>query len=124
MTSSLWWLHNYFQVPETGIGGKLQWQYLRQVSKFSCSTYHFDVASTNHHAIHLLERKVRRLRNVVLDKSETLVLIGDWVPAKVDALDRSERQKGLLDRVFPYLEVYAAHVDSTSKKCAAFIELC
>ena len=82
-------------------------------------TYHFDVAPPDHHSVHLLEGELRRLRQVVLDEREALVLIGDRVPRQVDALDRTERQERLLDGVLADLKVDAAHVDPAARRDGA-----
>ena len=79
------------------------------------TTYYLDVAATEHHSVHLLQRQVRSLGNVVLDEGEALVLVGDGVPTQIHALDRSERDERLLDRVLTDLEVDAANVDPARK---------
>jgi len=85
---------------------------MRKKSSFSLSTStdHFDVAAADHDAVHLLERQLRRLRNVVLDEGKALVLLGDRVPGHVDRLYGAKRQKCLPYCVLLQLKTYAAHV--------------
>lgn len=72
--------------------------------------HHLDVPTPDHHAVHLLERQLRCLGYLVLDKREPLVLLRHRIPRHVDRLDRAKRQEGLPDGVLLQLEAYAPHI--------------
>lgn len=71
---------------------------------------HFDVPTPDHYAVHLLERQLRRLGYLVLDKREPLVLLRNRIPRHVDRLDGAKRQECLPDCVLLQLEAYAPHI--------------
>lgn len=71
-----------------------------------------DIPPAQHSSVHLFERQLRALGNLVLDKGKALVLLGDRVPRHVDGLDGAEGQEGGSDGVFLQLERDAADVDS------------
>lgn len=69
-----------------------------------------NVPSAEHDAVHLFERELCGLGDLVLHEGEPLVLLRDGVPRHVDGLDGAERQERQTDRVLLQLERDRTHV--------------
>ena len=75
---------------------------------------YLDVSSAEHNVIHLINGKKGRFWNIILNESESFVLICEMIKRQVDALHRAKRQECLFHGVLADVEVYAADVDPTN----------
>lgn len=76
---------------------------------------YLDVSATNHDTVHLLQSELCGLGDLVLNEGKALVFISDRVPWKVDTLNWTEGNKGLLYCVLLNLKVYTSNIYPAAK---------